>query len=78
MTADELAIYKRSGFVSIDQKRRHSFASGYYHIYASDLPVLITTDSILHALHRSYDAILRGARSFGVHHDGGRDIALLP
>jgi hypothetical protein len=58
MTAEELALYKRSGFVSIDQKRRHSFASGYYYIYASDLPVLITTDSILHALHLSYDAIL--------------------
>ncbi len=58
MTDEELAIYKRSGFVSIDQKRRHTFASGYYYIYASDLPVLITTDSILHAFHRSYDAIL--------------------
>ena len=44
MTDEELAIYKRSGFVSIDQKRRHTFASGYYYIYASDLPVLITTD----------------------------------
>ena len=59
MTDEELAIYKRSGFVSIDQKRRHTFASGYYYIYASDLPVLITTDSILHAFHRAYDAILR-------------------
>ena len=59
MTDEELAIYKRSGFVSIDQKRRHTFASGYYYIYASDLPVLITTESILHAFHRSYDAILR-------------------
>jgi hypothetical protein len=30
----------------------------YFAIYARDLPVLITADSILHAWHRSYDDIL--------------------
>lgn len=30
----------------------------FYRIYKRDLPVLITTDAILHAWHRSYDAIL--------------------
>src|SRR6266498_441614 len=47
-----------AGFVSIDQNRRHSFASAYFQIYSADLPVLVTTDSIMHALHKSYDDIL--------------------
>ena len=58
LTDAELAIFKKTGFVSVDQNRRHSFASAYYQIYASDMPVLVTTDSIMHALHKSYDDIL--------------------
>ncbi len=58
MTKDERDIFQKAGLVSIDQKQRYSFASAYYQIYARDLPVLVTTDSIMHALHRSYDDIL--------------------
>ena len=58
LTEAELAIFKKTGFVSIDQNRRHSFASAYFQIYSADLPVLVTTDSIMHALHKSYDDIL--------------------
>lgn len=58
LTETELAIFKKTGFVSVDQNRRHSFASAYYQIYASDMPVLVTADSIMHALHKSYDDIL--------------------
>lgn len=58
LTKDEVELFKRTGFVSLDLKRRYSFASAYYHIYTADLPVLVTTDAILHALHRSYDQIL--------------------
>src|SRR5262245_3365354 len=32
--------------------------SAYEEIYRHDLPVLVTTDSILHAMHRSFDDIL--------------------
>ena len=45
-------------FVSIDHDQRYSFGSMYYGIYTRDLPVLVTTDSILHAMHRSYDDVL--------------------
>jgi hypothetical protein len=55
----ERAVFKRNGFVSVDRDQRYSFASAYYAIYTYDLPVLITTDSILHALHHSYDQILQ-------------------
>ena len=58
LTPAEIAMFKKTGFVSVDQNRRHSFASAYYQIYAADLPVLVTTDSIMHALHTSYDDIL--------------------
>lgn len=58
LTDDELALFKKTGFVSIDQNRRHTFASAYYQIYAADLPVLVTADSVMHALHKSYDDIL--------------------
>jgi hypothetical protein len=58
LTKEEKDIFDKTGFVSIDQKRRHSFGSAYYQIYAADLPVLVTTDSIIHALHQSYDDIL--------------------
>jgi hypothetical protein len=58
LTAAEIELFKKNGLVGIDQNRRHSFASAYYQIYAQDLPVLVTSDSIMHALHRSYDDIL--------------------
>ncbi len=53
-----MARFKRNGFVSIDHGQRYSFGSAYYGIYTRDLPVLVTTDSILHAWHRSYDKVL--------------------
>ncbi len=58
LTAEELAIFERNGFVSVDHRQRYSFCSSYYAIYARDLPVLVTTDSILDAVHKSYDNIL--------------------
>jgi hypothetical protein len=58
LTADELAVFKKTGFVSLDLNRRYSFASAYFQVYSSDLPVFVTTDSIMHALHKSYDEIL--------------------
>src|SRR5262249_42230596 len=36
----------------------HSFGQLYYDIYTRDLPVFISSDSVLHAWHRSYDAML--------------------
>jgi hypothetical protein len=58
LTADERAIFQREGLVSVDHQKRLSMGTAYNAIYARDLPVLITSDSILHALHRSFDAAL--------------------
>ncbi|KAG3101802.1 hypothetical protein PI124_g11907 [Phytophthora idaei] len=35
-----------------------SFGDIYYRLYSDDLPVFVTSDSILHAWHRSFDAFL--------------------
>lgn len=58
LTNEEVSKFKKDGFVAIDQGRPQSFPAAYQQVYTSDLPVFITTDSILHALHRSYDALL--------------------
>ena len=60
LTLDQRDIekLKETGLVLIDPKNNQSFPAAYYRLYSRDLPLLITTDSILHALHRSYDKIL--------------------
>lgn len=59
LTEDERDKLRRLGFVSVDHDQRYSFGALYHAVYTHDLPVLITTDSILHAMHRSYDDLLK-------------------
>jgi hypothetical protein len=47
------------GFVISDRRHFPSFAEGWLAIYRADLPLYVSADAILHALHRSYDAILK-------------------
>ncbi len=58
LTPEEQDLYRRTGLVSVDHDRRYNMANAYLEIYQHDLPVLITADSMLHALHRSFDNIL--------------------
>jgi hypothetical protein len=58
LTNAEVALFRRNGFVAVDLIPPFSFGSAYYEAYRHDLPVLVTTDSILHAMHRSFDQIL--------------------
>jgi len=58
LTTEEQEIYKRTGIVGVDHAWRYNMGSAYEEIYRHDLPVLVTTDSILHAMHRSFDDIL--------------------
>ncbi|WP_441291732.1 DUF3160 domain-containing protein [Sorangium sp. KYC3313] len=57
---DELAKLSANGFVISEKKTFPTFAYGYASIYALDLPLYVSADSILYAVHRSYDAILKG------------------
>jgi hypothetical protein len=56
---NELDALERNGFVIVRRHAYPSFAYAYASIYAEDLPVFISADMVLEALHRSYDAILR-------------------
>ena len=58
LTTGELESLGKNGFVLSQQRMFSGFAEGYATIYSLDLPVFISADSILHALHRSYDKIL--------------------
>lgn len=58
LDADELAALGARGFVLSEKKRFPTFTYGYAAIYSQDLPLYISADSILYAVHRSYDAIL--------------------
>jgi hypothetical protein len=54
----ELAALAANGFVVTDRLRYPHFAYGYQTIYSQDLPVFVSADAILQAVHQSYDAIL--------------------
>ncbi len=54
----ERAMLMTNGFVVSERMGSVTFGDAYYRIFQADLPVFITTDSILHAWHRSYDSML--------------------
>lgn len=58
LSEPELGLFQRNGFVVSGRLAAPTFAELYYRVFTADLPVLITADSLLHAWHRSYDAIL--------------------
>lgn len=58
LDAAELAALRADGFVVTDRHRYPHFAYGYQTIYAQDLPVFVSADAILQAVHQSYDQIL--------------------
>lgn len=58
LTIDELQKINDNGFVVTERISKNSFGEHFLDIYHHDLPVFISTDAILHALHMSYDNIL--------------------
>jgi hypothetical protein len=55
----ELALFKRNGFVVSERMGGTNFGELFYRIYSRDLPIFISSDALLHAWHRSYDAMLQ-------------------
>ncbi|RLN55533.1 hypothetical protein BBJ28_00002767 [Nothophytophthora sp. Chile5] len=47
-----------NGVVASQRMHAESFAAVYYRLYTDDMPVFVTTDSVLHAWHRSFDGFL--------------------
>lgn len=58
LSEEELALLARNGFVVSERMQWPRFAEAYAWIYWQDLPVLVTTDSLLHAVHQSYSDLL--------------------
>ncbi|MES1177065.1 MAG: DUF3160 domain-containing protein [Myxococcales bacterium] len=55
----ELAALSKHGFVISGARPFPTFGYGYASIYAQDLPLYVSADSIFEAVHSSYDEILR-------------------
>lgn len=54
----ELSLFRTNGFVVSERLSDKSFGDIYYNIFILDLPVFITTDSILQAWQRSFTGVL--------------------
>lgn len=59
LTGPEKDFVADKGFGVLDRVRYPNHALGYQDVWEGHLPVLITTDSILFALHRSFDRMLK-------------------
>jgi hypothetical protein len=58
LNEQEMAAFKKNGFLVSERMGAASFSEMLYRIYSRDLPVYISPDAILQAWHRSYDAML--------------------
>lgn len=63
LDATELALLAKAGFAISARQSFGTFFMGYVGIYANDLPLFVSGDSVLHAVHRSYDTILQEIES---------------
>lgn len=63
LNEEELAAFKKHGFVVSGRQGDHSFVDTYYKIFTADLPVFVSLDSVLHAWHQGYRQILEELES---------------
>ncbi|MBN1302406.1 MAG: DUF3160 domain-containing protein [Melioribacteraceae bacterium] len=59
LTSEERLLLNNNGFVVTERLAKNSFGEQLADIFHKDLPVFITSDAIIHAVHRSYDEILK-------------------
>ncbi|MBN2577347.1 MAG: DUF3160 domain-containing protein [Deltaproteobacteria bacterium] len=59
LNATELDTLAKTGLAISARQSFGTFFMGYVGIYANDLPLFVSGDSVLHAVHRSYDSILK-------------------
>ncbi len=58
LNAEELALFKKNGFVVSERRGAFTYAELLYNLWYSDLPLFLSCDAILQAWHRTFDAIL--------------------
>ena len=63
ITPAEEKLGNAHGFFVTERLTFDSFGSAFREVYTKDLPVFISTDAILHAIHMSYDFILMDTES---------------
>jgi hypothetical protein len=59
LTDYERDLITKHGFMVTERLNKKSFGEAFLDIYHKDLPVFVSTDAILHALHMSYNLILK-------------------
>jgi len=59
LTDEELAVLRDKGFVISASKTFPDFTSSHISLYAAHLPLFVSADSILFAVHKSFDKILQ-------------------
>lgn len=59
LSAAALDLLGKNGFVITDAHDFPTFTEGYANLYGAHLPLYVSMDSILDAVHRSYDEILK-------------------
>ncbi len=59
LTDYEKSLLQKNGFVVSQRLYSNSFGGAFLDIFKQDLPVFVSTDAILYALHMSYDNILK-------------------
>ena len=59
LTPDEWTHLENFHFMVTERLSYPTFVDAFHEVYRNDLPVFITTDAILHPLHKSYDVILK-------------------
>ncbi len=63
LTNHEIDLISRHGFMVTERKQYPTFINAYWDIYNKDLPVYVSADAILHALHFSFSLILADIES---------------
>ncbi len=59
LTPAEKALIRRNGFMVSERLSYPTFMAALEDIYVKDLPLFISADAVLHAVHSSYDVILK-------------------
>ncbi len=66
LTQDERDLIGENGFMVTERLSAETFQEAYHDIWHKDLPVAVTTDAILHALHMSYDNVLKDTERYWI------------
>ena len=62
----EVAALGRQGFVLSERRSAVHFVGGYLDVFRADLPVYVTADAVLHAMHAGFDEVVALAETWRI------------